>query len=58
MARNGGKPMNGNRTTGRKSPEKLPDAVALEIQWKSIDWKRAETEVNRLQARIAKATQQ
>ncbi|WP_444812229.1 reverse transcriptase N-terminal domain-containing protein, partial [Streptococcus canis] len=25
--------------------------------WKSIDWKRAEQEVNRLQIRIVKATQ-
>ena len=39
--------MNGNcSTTGCKSPERLPDAAALEQQWKSIDWKKAETEVN------------
>ena len=45
--------MNGNcSTTGRKNPERLPDAAALERQWKSIDWKKAEAEVNRLQARI------
>ena len=51
--------MNGNcSTTGCKSPERLPDAAALECQWKSIGWKKAETEVNRLQARIAKATQE
>lgn len=51
--------MNGNcSTTGCKSPERLPDAAALEQQWKSIDWKKAETEVNRLQTRIAKATQE
>ena len=51
--------MNGNcSTTGCKSPERLPDAAALEQQWKSIDWKKAEAEVNRLQARIAKATQE
>ena len=51
--------MNGNcSTTGCKSPERLPDAAALEHQWKSIDWKKAEAEVNRLQARIAKATQE
>ena len=51
--------MNGNRsTTGRKSSERLPDAAALERQWKSIDWKKAETEVNRLQARIAKAARE
>lgn len=51
--------MNGNcSTTGRKTPERLPDAATLEAQWKSIDWKKAEAEVNRLQARIAKATQE
>ncbi len=51
--------MNGNRsTTGRKSPEKLPDTAELECQWKSIDWKKAEAVVSRLQARIAKATQE
>ena len=51
--------MNGNcSTTGRNRPERLPDAVELEVQWKSIDWKKAEAEVNRLQARIAKATQE
>ena len=51
--------MNGNcSTTGRKNSERLPDAATLETQWKSIDWKKAEAEVNRLQARIAKATQE
>ena len=51
--------MNGNcSTTGRNSPESLPDTVQLEHQWKSIDWKKAEAEVSRLQARIAKATQE
>ena len=51
--------MNGNHsTTGRKTPERLPDKAALSQQWKSIDWKKAELEVNRLQARIAKATQE
>lgn len=51
--------MNGNHSTaGRKSPERLPDKAALSQQWKSIDWKKAELEVNRLQARIAKATQE
>lgn len=51
--------MNGNcSTTGRNRPERLPDTSALEVQWKSIDWKKAEAEVNRLQARIAKATQE
>ena len=33
--------MNGNcSTTGRNSPERLPDTVQLEHQWKSIDWKK------------------
>ena len=51
--------MNGNTSTaGCKSPERLPDTAALEHQWKTIDWKKAEAEVNRLQARIAKATQE
>jgi RNA-directed DNA polymerase len=51
--------MNGNcSTTERKRSERLPNAAALEFQWKSIDWKKAEAEVNRLQARIAKATQE
>ena len=51
--------MNGNcSTTGCKNPERLPDADRLAYQWKSIDWKKAEAEVNRLQARIAKATQE
>lgn len=51
--------MNGNcSTTGCQSPERLPDTATLESQWKSIDWKRAETEVNRLQVRIVKATQE
>ena len=51
--------MNGNcSTTGLKGPERLPDTDRLDYQWKSIDWKKAEAEVNRLQARIAKATQE
>lgn len=51
--------MNGScSTTRRKSLERLPDAAQLETQWKSINWKKAEAEVNRLQARIAKATQE
>lgn len=51
--------MSGNcSTTGRKNSERLPDAATLETQWKSIDWEKAEAEVNRLQARIAKATQE
>ena len=44
--------MNGNcSTTGRNGSERLPDTVRLEHQWKSIDWKKAEAEVNRLQTR-------
>lgn len=51
--------MNGNHsTTGRKSPEKLPDKASLAMHWKSIEWRKAESEVNRLQTRIAKATQE
>ena len=51
--------MNGNHSTaGCKSPEKLPDAETLEYQWKTMNWKKAEAEVSRLQARIAKATQE
>ncbi|WP_332059021.1 group II intron reverse transcriptase/maturase [Streptococcus canis] len=37
--------------------EKLSHKQLLAKQWKSIDWKRAEQEVNRLQIRIVKATQ-
>ena len=36
----------------------MPDKAALSQQWRSIDWKKAELEVNRLQARIAKAVQE
>ena len=51
--------MNGNCSmTGCQSPERLPDAASLECQWKSIDWKKAEADVNRLQTWIAKATQE
>ena len=51
--------MNGNcSTTERKNSERLPNAARLERQWKKIDWKKAEVEVNRLQTRIAKATQE
>lgn len=47
-----------NSTTEAKTSERLSNSKQLEIQWKSTDWKKAETEVNRLQARIVKATQQ
>lgn len=51
--------MNDNySTTESKSPERLSNTAMLENQWKSIDWKRAEATVNRLQARIAKATKE
>lgn len=51
--------MNGNNSmTEYKTSERLPDTAMLAQQWKSIDWKQAEAEVNRLQARIAKAVQE
>lgn len=49
--------MNGNCSMTAEA-EKLSDKKQLEFQWKSIDWKKAENEVNRLQVRIAKATQE
>lgn len=49
--------MNDNYSTTAKA-ERLSDTQQLEQQWKTIDWKNAEQEVNRLQARIAKATQE
>ena len=45
-------------TTEGKTSEKQSDEAKLGAQWKSIDWRRAEREVNRLQVRIVKATQQ
>lgn len=48
--------MNGNYSTAAKA-ERLSDSKTLEFQWKSIDWNKAETYVNRLQVRIAKAMQ-
>lgn len=45
--------MNGNYSTTVKT-ERLSNREQLEQQWKSIDWKKAEQEVNRLQARIVK----
>lgn len=51
--------MNGNySTTERKRSERLPDAAKLAFQWHNVNWKKAEAEVNRLQARIAKATKE
>lgn len=49
--------MNGNCSMTAQA-ERLSDKERLEFQWKSIDWKKAENEVNRLQVRIAKATQE
>jgi len=49
--------MNGNTSTTAKA-ERLSDAAKLASMWKSIDWAQAEAEVNRLQVRIAKATQE
>ena len=49
--------MNGNHSMTEKS-ERLSDSKTLEFQWKSINWNEAETYVNRLQVRIAKATQE
>jgi len=49
--------MNGNNSMTAKA-ERLPDSKTLEFQWNSIDWNKAETYVNRLQVRIAKATQE
>ena len=45
-------------TTEGKTSEKLSDEAMLSAQWKTIDWHKAEREVNRLQIRIVKATQQ
>ena len=45
-------------TTEGKTSEKLSDEAMLSAQWKNIDWHKAEREVNRLQTRIVKATQQ
>jgi RNA-directed DNA polymerase len=49
--------MNGNTSTTAKA-ERLSDAARPAAQWKSADWKQAEAVVNRLQVRIAKATQE
>lgn len=49
--------MNGNYSTTAKA-ERLPDNGTLRFQWQSIDWNKAESYVNRLQVRIAKATQE
>ena len=54
-SRNEGKSMNGNNSMTAKA-ERFPNKKQLEIQWKTIDWKKVEDSVNRLQLRIAKAT--
>lgn len=46
--------MNDNNSTTVKT-ERLSNERFLTKQWKEIDWHRAESEVNRLQTRIAKA---
>lgn len=43
-----------NSTTGKT--ESLKDTTSLASRWELIDWVKIETEVNRLQTRIAKAT--
>lgn len=48
--------MNDNYSTTAKA-ERLSNLEQLEKQWITIDWKKAELEVNRLQIRIAKAVQ-
>ena len=51
--------MNGNNSmTETTVSERLSDSKLLTMQWKTIDWKKAEKEVNRLQIRIVKATQE
>ena len=51
--------MNGNTsTTDMQISERLSHKPKLADQWKSIDWKRVEGEVNRLQIRIAKAVKE
>lgn len=47
--------MNFSNSTTDKT-ERLKDTKSLTSQWKTIDWKQVENDVNRLQARIAKAT--
>lgn len=49
--------MNDKYSTTAKA-EKLSNEKRLEKQWKNIDWKKAENEVNRLQIRIAKAVKE
>lgn len=47
--------MNGNNsTTETIVSERLSDSKLLATQWKTIDWKKAEQEVNRLQVRLSR----
>ena len=56
MAKKEGKLMNVNTSTaGLKNPERLTDTHKPRAEWVSIDWALVEREVNKLQARIAKA---
>ena len=48
--------MNFSNSTTDKT-ERLKDTKSLEFQWETIDWKQVEFDVNRLQTRIAKATE-
>ena len=48
--------MNVNSSTTAKA-ERLAGAARLASMWQGVDWAQAEAEVNRLQVRIAKATQ-
>ena len=49
--------MKDNYSTTEKS-ERLSDSLQLAKQWETIDWKTVESEVNRIQIRIAKATKE
>ena len=49
--------MKDNYSTTEKS-ERLSDSQQLAKQWETIDWKTVESEVNRIQIRIAKATKE
>ena len=47
--------MNSSNSTTDKT-ERLKDKNTLTAQWEYIDWTQVQKDVNRLQARIAKAT--
>lgn len=44
-------------TAEMRVSERLSDGRPSAVQWTTVDWKKAEREVNRLHARIAKAAQ-